>query len=164
MASTSNEEVKISEKPGTTTMVHEIKRNGYHLVERKENSLSILKLLTIHLRRPWLSISDPLIIAVMRSRERPWVPFLCLRLFLLKWVKKKLKDSREIGVPYGILRQKLIAPISTENLNLDQINNRLLIFQFSSHRIVFMKYSITYEFISRCWFFLFFKIFMIISL
>ena len=38
MASTSNEEVKISEKPGTTTMVHEIKRNGYHLVERKEKN------------------------------------------------------------------------------------------------------------------------------
>ena len=34
----SNEEIKISEKPGTATMVHEIKRNGYHLVERKEKT------------------------------------------------------------------------------------------------------------------------------
>ena len=38
MASTSNEEVKILEKPDTTTMVHEIKGNGYHMVERKEKN------------------------------------------------------------------------------------------------------------------------------
>jgi hypothetical protein len=38
MASTSNEEVKILEKPDTTTMVHEIKGNWYHLVERKEKT------------------------------------------------------------------------------------------------------------------------------
>ena len=38
MASTSQEEVKILEKPDTLTMIHEIKGNGYHLVERKEKN------------------------------------------------------------------------------------------------------------------------------
>ena len=39
MASSSNESSKIYETHGKTTMVHEIKVDGYHLVERKQKTL-----------------------------------------------------------------------------------------------------------------------------
>ena len=35
MASTSNEKFRIFETPGITTIIHEMKVNGFHLVERK---------------------------------------------------------------------------------------------------------------------------------